>query len=310
MKMILIFLAMVRMSLGDVMPVQDLRAAAKLGDVVAMRELGNRYAEGRDGISANGKKAVSWWTKAKVAGDKVSCIKLAECWAKGLYVPRTDPLASHELYREAARLGSKKAVKYLQKHNLPLKSPEYNKQDASLLAAARKGSDVDMQKLIKAGADATILNGMEYQIGENTYPWVYYVFRNVVSTNALKKMIESNIDLNVQESGKTSIGLSLLHRALIPTIFSTGPISTWNGRHVGYNTHVQHNKDFCMLLINANVNINARDNYLRTPIMYAAFLADQELFDYMIEKGADISAEDISGHNLDWYLETRLPRQA
>ena len=64
----------------------ELRKAAKQGDMVAQKNLGDAYYNGK-GVSQDYKEGVKWWRKAAKQGYAPAQNKLGQAYAIGIGVP-------------------------------------------------------------------------------------------------------------------------------------------------------------------------------------------------------------------------------
>ncbi len=91
---------------------ESLTIKAKASDVLAQRELGYRYLEGRDGAPQDNKEAFRWLHRAAVQGDAMSQDQVGEMYFSGKGVDQNEERAIVWL-TEAARQNYKKAQETL-----------------------------------------------------------------------------------------------------------------------------------------------------------------------------------------------------
>ncbi|MBY0237970.1 MAG: TonB family protein [Burkholderiaceae bacterium] len=80
-----------------------MRERAALGDIVAQRELGTLYAQGK-GVARSAEQAARWMTRAAQAGDAVAQFRMGAAYQGGVGVP-ADAAQAMAWYRKAAEQG-------------------------------------------------------------------------------------------------------------------------------------------------------------------------------------------------------------
>ena len=91
-------------------PILMYRRAAEMGDLEAMRSLGNCYYNGQGGLTKDTSKAVEWYRKAAEAGNARAMCDLGYCYYNGQGGLRKDETKTMEWYKKAAEAGNARAM--------------------------------------------------------------------------------------------------------------------------------------------------------------------------------------------------------
>lgn len=127
------------------------------------------------------------------------------------------------------------------------------------------------------------------------------IFQLIVNhdLNALKKLLETNRSLAGLRSGYgdaqkmiDSEQFTISDPEKIEFFINTTPL------HISVYLN---QLDTCHVLLDHNADINAKDNFYYTPLIYAAYCDRHEILSYFIERGAHINLQDLVGRTaLHW----------
>ncbi|XP_046563927.1 uncharacterized protein LOC124272766 [Haliotis rubra] len=173
---------------------------------------------------------------------------------------------------------------------------QYNR--TPVMKAASEGHRELFDFLVSKGCDLSVVDGNRDNIlhmaclGGNVDICKYLLSKNIVG-------IESRGQYN---RTTVMIAASMGHRDLFDFLVNKGcdlSVVDGDGNNIVHVACLGGNVDICKyLLSNDIVGIESRGQYKRTPVMKAASKGHRELFDFLLNKGCDLSVVDGDGNNI------------
>lgn len=298
-------------------PLAELEASAEAGNLDAQLELAERYAAG-EGVELDLERSAVWFERAAAAGDEGAQYELGWLYANGLGVER-DLEAATRWYEAAALSGNAEAQYQLGFYRYFGQGGSQDLSEARSLfrAAAEKGvaearfrlgvmylegegGEIDLDE---AGRWLRLAN--EQGVTE-AVPYLERLEASLESsTEAEQDLTEAQVDTSVQPVSNTTDldtqtstdGLQLLSAQeslseIDKTFFEV--VKTEDAAAIAET-------------IRAGANVNARDTYGQTPLMYAASYNGPNAIAELIVDLADVNAQSAAGWSALMYAARDNP---
>lgn len=131
---------------------EQTRQAARRGDADAANRLGVWYEKGKNGLPADGAKAVEWYRRAAAGGSILAMHNLGDCYLNGTGVPHS-PAHAYAWYKQAAEAGGAIGYEDIGKffENTGFGKPDIATAKTWYAAAARQGRKEAQERLLALG---------------------------------------------------------------------------------------------------------------------------------------------------------------
>lgn len=183
----------------------------------------------------------------------------------------------------------------------------------ALAEAAGDGNISKVEALVRQGVDVN-------SRGAQGATPLFWAMRNIAG---YKKLLELGADPNLEFRGGQSVygvmtyavmheNLAVLKLALEhggnPNFITVHPypIVGLNRRPLIFEAFgLEHGKEKILMLLDAGADIEGRDSFGRTPLLYMAFMGNFELMYTLLERGADYSVRDNQGNDITMHIARR-----